>query len=260
MASTRRKTRTYKEKCSMLAFGHFVLPIAALMALGMLFIGIKLFFLTPPDQGGIEVTLDDSELAALSQDTNLHEEGQNNPPDKTVLVANVQTIPPSSSKPASGKDVVLAGPVDVDASVKQANTSAKATKDSSLTNTIQKEKKSVASNTTGKNTRDIKTKETDKKPAAESTVQKNADQQSTSKQASKWLVQIGAFTKQEGAAALADQAKKEGYTATVSKTDSSGTMYHRVRIAGGNTREDAAKLATELEKKGYPVALVVAQQ
>lgn len=264
MASTRRKTRTYKEKRSMLAFGHFVLPIAALMALGMLFIGIKLFFLTPPDRGGIEVTLDDSEFAALSRDTNLPAEGQGNPPDETslpALSANAQTKPLSSAtKPAGEKSVVLAGPVDVNASGKQTAASVKTAKENSSTNAAQKGKNPIASNNPGRDAQNTKAKETDKKAVAENPAQKKTDPQSASKQASKWLVQIGAFTKQEGAAALADQAKKEGYTATVSKTDSSGTMYHRVRIAGGSTREEAAKLATELEKKGYPVSLVVAQQ
>jgi hypothetical protein len=51
MTATSRRSRNYKEKSSMFAFGHFALPIAALIAVGLLFVGIKLFFLTPEPVG-----------------------------------------------------------------------------------------------------------------------------------------------------------------------------------------------------------------
>ena len=53
-----------------------------------------------------------------------------------------------------------------------------------------------------------------------------------------------------------EQARKDGYSATVARGELSGKEYHRVRVAAGSTRESAEKLAAELEKKGYPVSLV----
>jgi cell division septation protein DedD len=56
MAATTRRARNYKEKSSGFTFGHFALPVAAVIALGLLLVGIKLFFLSPPEQAKIQVS------------------------------------------------------------------------------------------------------------------------------------------------------------------------------------------------------------
>ncbi|MCL2684482.1 MAG: SPOR domain-containing protein, partial [Synergistaceae bacterium] len=76
---------------------------------------------------------------------------------------------------------------------------------------------------------------------------------------SKWGVQIGAFVNGNSATTLVSEVKKQGYTASVSRADSSGKTFHRVRVNAGGTREDANRLAAELERKGYPVSVVPMQ-
>jgi len=61
------------------------------------------------------------------------------------------------------------------------------------------------------------------------------------------------------ATTLVSEVKKQGYTASVSRADSSGKTFHRVRVNAGGTREDANRLAAELERKGYPVSVVPMQ-
>ena len=102
MAATSRRSRNYKEKNSMFAFGHFALPIAALVAVGLLFVGIKLFFLTPSGKSdGIEVPIDGTEgpgyYAAASFD-----EFAETPPDLIFETLPEETASKPSSAPAVG--------------------------------------------------------------------------------------------------------------------------------------------------------------
>ncbi len=41
-----RKTRKFKEKPVVFAFGHIMLPLVAILALGLLVLGVRLLFVT----------------------------------------------------------------------------------------------------------------------------------------------------------------------------------------------------------------------
>ncbi len=45
-----RKTRKFKEKPVVFAFGHIMLPLVAILALGLLVLGVRLLFVTPGSQ------------------------------------------------------------------------------------------------------------------------------------------------------------------------------------------------------------------
>ena len=45
-----RKTRKYKEKPVIFAFGHIMLPLVAILALGLLVLGVRLLFVSPGSQ------------------------------------------------------------------------------------------------------------------------------------------------------------------------------------------------------------------
>lgn len=213
MAASSRKTRNYKEKNSMLAFGNFALPLAALVALGMLFIGIKLFFLTPPDRGGIEVLPQEQNAVAMTPiEEPIPIPVESEPPAVIVETPLQESVLPADSS------VLLAGPLG------ERNTGG-------ATTSASRPSSSGAQTSTAR-------------PAGGS---------SSARASGSWGVQIGAFTKAEGAATLREQASKEGYEVVVTKADVSGTTYHRVRVVAGNSRESAVKLASELEKKGYPI-------
>ena len=214
----------------MLAFGHFVLPLAAIVALGLLFVGIKLFFLTPGDRGGIEVT--PTPPVAVEQDQEIpstgtsvgSEAGDTGTPLVAVTDPTSTDMQTSNATPGGSSQAVLAGPIGGGRSP------------SSETPAPQVGQKTGRNDDTPQPT-----------PVTNRRVNPNV----------RWGVQIGAFQKEEGAKTLADEVRKAGYTASISTAkNSSGTTFHRVRVAAGNNKDDAAKLAVELEKKGYPVLVV----
>ncbi|MEA3507832.1 MAG: hypothetical protein U9R40_02790, partial [Synergistota bacterium] len=45
-----RRSRKYKEKRTMFAFGHLMLPLAGILAIGLLVLGVKLLFMTPKEE------------------------------------------------------------------------------------------------------------------------------------------------------------------------------------------------------------------
>lgn len=213
----------------MLAFGHFVLPLAAIVALGLLFVGIKLFFLTPGDRGGIEVA-----------------------PPTPVATEQDQDIPPTDSS-ASGETgdtgtslIATADPVSADAQTTDAAPGG--TSQAVLAGPIGGGANTQATRPSGG---------TPATPATTTPAEPPAPSRPRVSPNVRWGVQIGAFQKEEGAKTLMDEVTKAGYTASISTAkNSSGTTFHRVRVAAGNNRDDAAKLAVELEKKGYPVLVV----
>ncbi|MDR1651437.1 MAG: SPOR domain-containing protein [Synergistaceae bacterium] len=224
MAATTRRARNYKERSSGFTFGHFALPIAAIAALGLLFIGVKLFFLTPPERVGRETA---RITPPIEQET-----------QKTAEVPDFELVPPAvTDNPFANAEperlettdvsIVLAGPLtQTGTPVRSAQTSASA----------------GGARNTQVSTRPARTSA----PPAQVPSNPNA----------KWGVQIGAFVNADSASNLMSEIKRQGYSASISKVDSSGKTFHRVRVGAGNTRESADKLASELEKRGYPVAVV----
>jgi cell division septation protein DedD len=224
MASTTRRARSYKEKSSIFTFGHFALPVAAVIALGLLFVGIKLFFLTPPEKAGGE--------AVVVPGTGEAEWGLAPPiaeqPDFALAESDysVRPVPDGAEKlETADVSIILAGP---------------------LTQTGSPVKTPVAKAETKKATASAAVKTRSAPAAASAKTNPNA----------KWGVQIGAFVNENSASTLLTEVKNQGYLASISKVDSSGKTFHRVRVGAGNTREDATHLASELKQKGYPVSVV----
>ena len=222
MAATSRRSRIAKKKGSGITFGHFALPVAAVVALGLLFVGIKLFFLTPPNRGAPESTRVEtpvlSEQPAAAADE----------PDFMLSESDPEIIVPEKLE-TEDISLVLAGPLTQ--SGNQVRAPRTAEQAASAKNTQKRA-------TTAKTTRRVPA------PAAASGAK------------SKWGVQIGAFVNEGSASTLLSEVKKQGYAVSVSKADSSGKTFHRVRVGAGNSREDANRLAAELSEKGYPVSVV----
>ncbi|MDR1482050.1 MAG: SPOR domain-containing protein [Synergistaceae bacterium] len=239
MSATTRRSRNYKEKSSMFTFGHFALPLAAVVALGLLFFGIKLFFLAPPDKMGTAapgVKTAAAPEAGVELEPIRMNTGWDNPdvdiddaqPEGVIIGVTDRT--PSAPTPSRerGESITLAGPIGVaEVVTRRAENSEK-----------------PASKTETRPNRAVTPK------APSSPVKSDSG---------RWAVQVGAFVNQSGATTMAEQVNRLGYKATVSRSDASGKTYHRVRVMAGNNRESANKLAAELERKGYPVAVVPAQ-
>jgi cell division septation protein DedD len=233
MTATSRRSRNYKERNSMFAFGHFALPIAALVAVGLLFVGIKLFFLTPSGNGtGTEVPIEGpggSDFAAVSFD-----EFEDESPDLTFAALPDETPPELPKTPAVGP---IVEPID----------------------TVPSGVKPPAPVTPVKPAKPVKPAAVKKTPAAMTTAQKQEKKPAQTPSGTGWAVQVGAFSKAEGASIVMGEMKKMGYAASVSKSETSGSTFHRVRVSAGKSREEAQRLASLLEKKGYPVLVVPAR-
>ena len=225
MASTTRRARSYKEKSSIFTFGHFALPVAAVIALGLLFVGIKLFFLTPPQTVGVEVVSDEGLASRQGPAAPIMEQ-----PDFALADSDygVKPVPGEPEKlETTDVSIILAGPLTQTGSPAKTPAAPAASKTA-----VKRETAPIA----------VKTQTT---PAA-AKANPNA----------KWGVQIGAFVNESSASTLLSDVKKQGYLASISKVDSSGKTFHRVRVGAGSTRADAAHLAAELKQKGYPVSVV----
>jgi DedD protein len=236
MPATTRRSRNYKGKSSMFALGYFALPLAAVLALGLLFFGIKFFFLAPPDRTAaivpsapvavapeaevelepIQMNMQWDDLAGTIDDT----------PQEEAVIGVTDQAPPTPA-PLPEERVALAGPIGG-------------------TGVAARQPGNVERTASRAETRPSRAET--QKPAASSAASD-----------SKWAVQVGAFVNQSGATAMAEQVRKLGYKATVSRSDASGKTYHRVRVIAGDNRESANRLAAELERKGYPVAVVPAR-
>jgi cell division septation protein DedD len=225
----------------MFAFGHFALPLAAVLALGLLFVGIRIFFLSPPDRTEADIPSvrtsqppeagggEESDRANVQQ-ANPIENVEEVPLEPVTMTEADPAPPPSASAPV--ESITLAGPVETVEIV----TRPSETKDKKAVKADTRPNRAVTPPNRGGTTR----------PAAPPAN-------------SKWAVQVGAFINQNSAATTAEEMRKLGHKATVSKSEMSGKTYHRVRVMAGNNRESANKLAAELERKGYPVAVVPVQ-
>jgi cell division protein FtsN len=232
----------------MLTFGHFALPIAALIAVSLLFVGIKLFFLSPPAPKGSEV------VSAASN--------QNITPPEAAIDANAQNTRPDAPREgtqaaavnntqASSVTEPLAGPWDPKNDKAPANADAKKPA-GSASNANQQHMNPPAQQQSGV----INTKPPQNTPADAKPPQGSAKPALPN---GSWTVQIGAFSTAEAAAAEAARLKQNGYDAVISPADSSGKTFHRVRVARGTNKESAQKIADELSGKGFPVLLVPAK-
>jgi cell division septation protein DedD len=221
MSSTTRKARNYKEKSPMLAFGHIVLPLAAVIAVGLLFIGIKLFFLSPPDSNIVEI-MPQTPVVAAEPEEPVRAEPTPEPVEAPV---------PAESVPASRESVFVA--VELASPISQ-------TSSEGASSVVRTTSPSRAGRETTPS-------------ASRASSRPSSHARSLT---SKYGVQIGAFTREEGAKSVVNEVTKQGYTAAVSVAESSGKTYHRVRVAAGNTKEEADRFAAELKQKGYPVLVV----
>jgi cell division septation protein DedD len=235
MAATTRRARNYKEKGSGFTFGHFALPIAAVIALGLLFVGIKLFFLSPPERPGMTVAT--AERSATHETPRpLLEEPDFALADETAG-GDLSKIEPETLE-TTDVSIVLAGPLQSGGS--------------------RAPVKPVPAKPVKNDAQRVPTKpsQNDARRAPANTAPNMAQVPASAAASGKWGVQIGAFVSAESASELVSKAKGHGYAASVSKVDATGKTFHRVRVGAGSTKEDASRLASELEKKGYPVSVV----
>lgn len=220
----------------MLAFGHVMMPLSILVAVALLFLGIKLFFNSTSEPDAIEITPG----TIMAEDVVQEDVYTSSAPVQQTVT---QTAPPSSSANSGSEQVQLASPISQSGSASTQSANQQKQQHAAAQKPTQKPAQKPASSPASPSQQTAKTQPRPSQPARAGS--------------GAFGVQIGAFTKKEGAEAVVKDAAKHGYTAAISTAVSSGKTFYRVRVAAGSTRSDAEKLSAELEKKGFPVQIVV---
>jgi len=215
-----RESRRLKEKRSIIPFGDIMLPVIGLVAVGLLIVGVKLFFLSGPKAPSYSPV--SQHPPAASQEV----------PPKAEAVPAEQVASRPAQKPAPVKEPVLAAPVG----------------EQSATPSAASPGKQATENTTA---RPVKQPEPAKKTES-AAPQKPA----TPAGSSKWGVQIGAFTTNSRAETARQQAVKAGYSPVIRTAVVKGKTYYRVVVPAGNERRDANELSERLKKSGFPIYVV----
>ncbi|MCE5202528.1 MAG: SPOR domain-containing protein [Synergistaceae bacterium] len=222
-----RKTHNYKERKPMATFGQFILPLAALMALALLFFSVKLFFLDPNDASmPIE-----NQIAT--------EQPRSNDDKKNEVAPTGQTIVKKEEKKTS--PVVIAKPVDANKSEVKQETKA--------IPTDIKQEKIPPKTTIQQNTAKTGTVQ----PAS---VKQQPSASLEEKGAGRWDVQIGGFSSKNNAQQIFEKAKEQGYDVYMIESVFNNAPFYKVRVKGANNKDDAQKISSKLQEKGYPVYLV----
>lgn len=220
-----RRARNYKEKGHFGTFGQFMLPLAVLMALALLFFSVKLFFFSSNDT---KRTIDNTP-AATSQ-TQQTTTGTKPAEPVTATQPQAQPTTLTTAPNTSPTAAPVARPVTTQPSTPPPSTVQPTTQQKPQTATPAAATRPAA-------------------PAASST-------QQAANSGSRFDVQIGSFASKSNAEALAQKAKGQGHDVYLSETTSNGKPFYRVRVKGSTTRETSQALAQKLESQGYPTMIV----
>lgn len=211
-----RRSRRYKMRRPMFAFGQLMLPIVGIIAVGLLVIGVKLFFL-PTSKGNNLYQPDVIRPVTISPSVSSQ-------PEKAEALPS-----PGMSAPRQNGEDFIAIPI----TQPQAAGSPPVSKPKPDGRKPSGEKGTVST-------------QGSEKHVATVPFPVNGN----------WAVQIGAFTEKKQAEQLAMKAKQEGYTVFVAQGNVKGVLYYRVRVAAGTNRSEAADLEKRLKASGYPTYVV----
>lgn len=95
---TFRKNRKFKEKPTIFAFGHIMLPLVGILALGLLVLGVRLLFVTPETDITYQ-ELPEPASTAKVPDPVLPESPEKTDPDKIIAIP-VREDPEADGTPA----------------------------------------------------------------------------------------------------------------------------------------------------------------
>jgi cell division protein FtsN len=215
-----RRGRKFKERRSIFSFGHIMLPLVGLLALGLLILGVRLLFFQSPE----EFSMGDYEA---EESVTIQESSQ----EEAAPSEDLQTED-SHSEP------VVAVPVEItDEEEEDAETGrTPLTEEEKTTATAKKQESKQAEETGSK-----ETKKTQQTASATSTAPSGF-----------WGVQVGAFTVRESAENLASELRQKGHESFVIPAEVGGKQYYRVRVKAGDNRNAAEQLEKTLSSEGYP--------
>ncbi len=216
---TRRSRRNRARKTGF-GFGHFMLPIVGLVAVGILVLGVRLFFF-PSSREEIVKPAEEPAVAVQPgvQEGNVVTTGNEGEEIIAVPEGNV----PVKKEPEPPKKTVP-----------------------EKTETKPETRKTASSQPTAESG----TPTVPKSPVSQA---KSPD---PSSKGVKWGVQVGAFKEKTNAEKLVKKLKEEGFVAILSEMKSGENALTKVVVLAGELRLDADKLSKTLQEKGYPVLVL----
>jgi Uncharacterized protein conserved in bacteria len=218
-----RRSRRNRTRKPSFGFGHFMLPIVGLVAVGMLVLGIRMFFF--PSSNG-EITPQGVEDVQAISPTG---DQPGKPVDTTSAGSGGEVVAvPEGSAPEAVTPVPKAKDVQPKPEVRPAVPKTKSPAPVAASGT------SPAA-----------------KPAA---VQAKPTVEANAKEA--WNVQVGAFKDRSNAENLVKKLKQEGFPARFLEAKAGEAMLFKVLVQAGTERASAETLAKALGEKGYPVLVV----
>ncbi len=232
-----RKSRRRRDPSPMFPFGEIMLPVIGLVALGLLIVAVKMFFIPSGEEktyGNIpqeviekEVNDDETEVVQVTKDDStisLEEKAQKQRKEPLSNSENDQAI-----------ENTIAVPVEEGTNVSK--------KDNIAIHSGEGEKSD--SSQSAKPGENLDPKESSN--AVKGDLAKNPD--------SRWGVQIGSFKDADAARSLSSKAKQTGYSVRIEEAVVNGTKYHRVIISAGSTKAEASDIQDKLKQQGYPTFL-----
>ncbi len=220
-----RKNRRHRDPSPMFPFGDIMLPVIGIVALGLLVVGIKMFFLPANSEN-------DYTPVPLPQVIEKQEKKQL--PTKPVVVSTVAEGKVESSKNEK-KTELIAVPVG----------SAGQTQKPSMS-VLPKQNPNIDKVEASANT------ETDHKVIKTSNDQVKGSSSVSDVSKFSWNVQIGSFVERKSAQSEAQRAENAGFKASIITASVNGKSYHRVFVPAGKERSDAVILEKKLKQKGFP--------
>ena len=252
-------------------FAQVILPLAAVMALALLYFSVKLFFVAPDDKKlGVELPFENNAESTASSQTvgssyeksTAVELDMEDEETITPAVANVQKKLSGGAAETNKPSAQFAKKADIT----ETKTAQEKERQKSKTNdtAAKTETKRPAADKSAEKKEpktEIKAEAKGKEKAESHKIEKNEPQQARSAEKkasnkSRWDVQIGGFSTKEGAVETAVKAEKEKFPVYITESSLDGKPFYKVRVKGSSNKAESEVLAKKLADGGFPVYLI----
>jgi len=271
-----RQDNNFQDRKGITTFGQLILPLTIVIALGLMFFSVRLFFYTPmnPERDNVmeeeskqikEIIKDKQEKktaeaknnGAYSQDKKgaVVQQGKDDKAvgnakakEEYVSINPAKPIKTSTSKKITNESAVIAR--------KTAKQEDKITQPVATKKEAKGEKQAVK---TAKENSDKKAEKTQTSQKAKSTKTEKQAQSASTAKVKRWDIQIGVFSDKKNAEQLMQKAKSEGYKVYIEEETVKNASCYKIRVQGATDKEKTEKLLKDLSSKGYPVYAVAVE-
>ncbi len=251
-----RETRRFKTRGFVISFGDIMLPLVGIVAVGLLLVAGKLFFLSGLQPDRVTVPVISSPPPVVRQEKSAQAETPPvvRPEEKTAFSVPAAPMSVSVDTAATEGRRSLGATLDVLAVPYDSN--AASPKEASVGRSTVAEKTEAPSSPRISQQRPPVKERLTRPQTAKTTSPPSAQEKKPTSPAPStpsWLVQVGAFSTQAAAEAVVQQLGKAGYSGRII----SGRTLHRVLVQAGATRDEALATATKMSKSGFQGAFIV---